>query len=470
MNFKISIRTALVALIICSGLFAQAQTFAVRGLRVDTSYFYTMYPALTQTQIANKVVSDAKAAGVNTLFLYAYNSVYGALYPTTYAQTIVESGYGRQNIFKEITTVAKTNGLKVVAVVPVNNFKTVWDANPAWRAKNKAGNDYIPFAGSYMLSAWHPDFRIWLKGFYENLLSLNPDIDGLEAVEPTIDFNWAKDADYNAVANQKFQSLYPAGILGDQSWLNFRAKGMTDLISILNNAASLYSKNSYLVQTWPAKPDGSLFSSAVIKDNIGLDFDGILSLTGTSKLKFLMAELMWQQWAAEYGPAQFPVSWTTQAAKTFISYVNGRSVALIHIEISPFTGAYGSITPTTAEFANTLLAIKDLNTGIDVYDYNQIATRNAWAQLTSWGTGTTTTTPTTIQCGVTTRAMTSLPNRWGVTQICKATLPISTPSATAVAAAVTNAGSYYLVCQANGSWASVPTSSYCPAPSAAIKL
>ena len=175
-----------------------------------------------------------------------------------------------------------------------------------------------------------------LKGFYENLLALNPDVDGLEAVEPTIDFNWAKDSDYNPVANQKYQALYPIGVLGDQNWLNFRAKGMTDLIAILNNAAALYAKNSYLVQTWPAKPDGSLFSSTVIKDNIGLDLDSILSLTGTAKLNFLMAEFMWQQWAAEYGPANFPVSWTTQAAKTFIAYVNGRSVPLIHVEISPF--------------------------------------------------------------------------------------------------------------------------------------
>ena len=381
---------------------AQTSGVAIRGLRVDPSYFYSLYPGQSVDQASAQVVAKAKAAGVNTLFVYAYSSVYGAFYPTTYTGTLVENGYGKLNIVKALTSSAKANGLKVVAVVPVNSFKTMWDRNPAWRAKTKNGIDYKPFADTYLLSAWHPNFRAWLQGFYKDLIAKNPDIDGIEAVEPTVDYFWNKDSDYNAVATQKFKAQYPTGVLGDQSWLNFRAQGMTNLIKILTTSAAVANKKSYLVQTWPAKSNGNLFSSKVIKDNLGLDLDAILNFTGTSKLTYLMGEFMWQQWAAEYGPALFPVSWTRQASLAFINYVGGRSIPLVHVEISPFAGAFTNISPTKEELRDTLLSIKSLNVGIDVYDFNQISQMNAWNELAAWGYATIPNpTPTTAVYGIT---------------------------------------------------------------------
>ena len=446
---------------------AQTQESALRGLRIDTSYFYNMYPGLTPAQAANEVVTKAKASGVNTLFVYAYNSVYGALYPTTYSLTIVENGYGKQNILKELTTAAKSNGLKVVAVVPVNNFKNVWDANPLWRAKSKDGSDYVPAADHHLLSAWHPDFKAWLKGFYEDLISKNPEIDGIEAVEPMIDYRWAKESDYNPVATQNFLAAYPTGQLGDQNWLNFRAQGLTNLVGILTSVAATANKKSYLVQTWPAKPDGTLFSADVIKDNIGLDLNAVLNFTGANKLTYLMCEFMWQQWAAEYGPANFSIAWTKSAATTFINFVGARSTPIIHVEISPFAGAFTNITPTAMELQNTLLAIKDLKVGIDVYDFYQIFKLNAWTQLSAWGSAIA---PAPIpvpvvSCVSTTRTITSPANTAGVTQSCIAKLPASAPSATAITASVSKNGSYSLVCLNTGAWSAVPKTSICPAPS-----
>lgn len=374
---------------------AQTTGSSMRGLRVDPSYFYNLYPGQSITQVSSQVVAQAKASGVNTLFVYAYNSVYGSFYPTTYTGTVVESRYGKLNLVKALTNAAKLSGLKVVAVVPVNSFKTLWDKYPAWRAKKQNGTDYKPFSDTYLLSAWHPDFRTWLKGFYTDLLTKNPDIDGIEAVEPTVDYQWRKESDYNAVATQKFKTLYPTAVLGDQSWLNFRAQGMTDLINILTTAAGTANKKSYLVQTWPAKSNGNLFSSTVIKDNLGLDLDAILKFTGNAKLTYLMGEFMWQQWAAEYGPAKFPVSWTRQAALAFINYVGNKSIPLLHVEISPFAGSFTNVSPTREEFRDTLLAIKNLNVGIDVYDFNQIAKMSAWNELMAWTTSVTPTpTPT----------------------------------------------------------------------------
>lgn len=356
-----------------------------RGLRIDTGYFYSLYPGLNVDEIANKVVSKASASGVNTLFIYAYNPVYGALYTTEYRYALTEGGYGRSNILKQLTLEAKKYGLKVVACVPVNNFKEVWTQKPAWRAKTIYGDDYIPADNMYLLSAWHPEFRKWLEGFYKDLFNKNPYIDGIEAVEPFIDYRWQKESDYNPVSNNLFKTFYPSSNLGDSTWLNFRAQGLTDLIGIMNLTASLYKKTSYMIHTWPALADGKLYPSVVIKDNAGLDLDGILHLHNNKKLKYLTAELIWQQWAAEYGPANFPVSWTRQASLEFINYVNTRSTPLIHVEVTPFIGSGGNIvTPTLNDFENNLISIRDLKVGVDVYDYSQIEYLEAWKELLAW--------------------------------------------------------------------------------------
>jgi hypothetical protein len=234
------------------------------------------------------------------------------------------------------------------------------------------------------MSAWHPNFRTWLAGFYTDLLSNNPEIDGLEAVEPFVDYHWAKQSDYNSVSNNKFKNLYPKARLGDSTWLKFRAQGLTDLIDLMNTTAHSYNKQSYLVQTWTARSDGSLFSSDVLRDNIGLDINGILNLTNSNKLDFFMAELMWQQWAAEYGGTVFNPNWTKKASLDFINSVNNRSTPLIHVEITPFLGTMGYVAPTLTEFSTTLQSIRDLNLGIDVYDYNQLINLNAWDSLLSW--------------------------------------------------------------------------------------
>jgi hypothetical protein len=42
---------------------------------------------------------------------------------------------------------------------------------------------------------------------------------------------------------------------------------------------------------------------------------------------YLVAELIWQQWAAEYGTDHFSMSWTCTATLAFMKLVNKRSRA-----------------------------------------------------------------------------------------------------------------------------------------------
>lgn len=356
----------------------------LRGLRIDTAYFYDLFPSLSVSEIIKKLITEVKLFGVDTLFVYAYNPVFGALYPTDYPFTHVEMGYGKLNILKDLTLAAKSNGLKVVGVVPVNNFKSLWDQKPLWRSKTKSGSDYVPKADVFLLSAWHPDFKVWLRGFYKDLLDKNPALDGIEAVEPFVDYDWSGDSDFNIFAIENFRRIYPRSRLGDDNWIQLRSRGLTDLIALMNTEVHLHQKAAYLVQTWPVKTNGQLLTNNEIKHHMGLDFNAVLNLKSEEKPDFIIAELMWQQWASEYGRNLFFPEWTRLAALHFINFVDSRAHVLVHLELSPFNGNKGTVVPTKQEFAESLQSIRDLNIGVEVYDYSQIVKAGAWRELFEW--------------------------------------------------------------------------------------
>jgi len=341
-------------------------TSAIRGMRFDPSYYYGK--GYTARTLAQYIADQAYTNGVNTIFVMAYSPAYGAFYPTTYADTAVEGGFGQGNILGELITAAHAKKIKVVAWLPVNNFKKVWDNHPDWRSKKKDGSDYLPVANTYFLSCWHDSFQSWYRGFLEDLLARYPNLDGIEAGEGIVDWYWNYEADYNLAASQKYLQQYPGGTLGDANWKLYRAKGMTRLHEILISVAHSRGVGAYVVQTWTAKPDGHLMTSAEIADGSGFDFDGIMSLA--DKPDYLMAELMWQQWAAEYSnPTTFNPDWTATARNEFISKVNGRVKALVHVELS----AFGSYAPTPIQLETSLRYAATGTAGVDFYDHYQVA-------------------------------------------------------------------------------------------------
>ena len=356
----------------------------LRGLRVDPSYFYDLYADHSAADIARKVVNEAEASHVNTIYLYAYNSVNGAFYQTNYPMTEVEFHLGRQDIFGEIYRLARARGMRVIACLSIFDFKIVWQKNPDWRSKLLNGTDYKPFAHAYLLSTWHPDFKKWFRGFIADLAMRFPELYAIEAIEPTVDAFWMKEADFNPIANQEFYERYPGAKLGDNNWKKFRARGVTKLLAIMAEEAHRQNIFAGVVQTWPAKPNADLYSNDEVRDKIGYNLDDILNLQGSQKMDFVMGEFLWQQWAAEYGNPAFTPEWTRRVSHEFIQFVGARSKPIIHVEISPWHGEHSSITPTDAEFHQTILAIKDFVSGIDVYDHSQIENRKAWDELSSW--------------------------------------------------------------------------------------
>lgn len=374
-------------LILLSVFFWSLFTFAspeIRGLRVDPSYFYGLYEGQSDDEIANQVISKARAANVNTLFLYAYNPSNGAFYQTDYPMTEVEVGYGKTQVFSKIYALALQHQMKVIAVFPITDFHTVWENKPEWRSKHLDGTDYRPFPHAYFLSAWHPEFRTWIRGFIADMLTRFPELYAIEAVEPTVDCFWMMAADYNPYSNQEFFNRHPQGQLGDENWKKFRAQGITDLLAIMSEESHARGILSGVVQTWPANADGSLFTHEMVRDEVGFDLEGILNLQGNQKIDLITGELMWQQWKAEFGTEVFTPEWTRQASADFISLVAGRSFPILHIEISGWIGQHSTVYPTIDEFQRSLQVIRDLAPGIDIYDHSQIETMDAWSALKGW--------------------------------------------------------------------------------------
>lgn len=352
----------------------------IKAMRVDPSYLYGM--AASAQAAAQLVVTDAVAMGVNTLFMLSYTS-YGAFYKTSYQYTAVETGFGAEDMLGNLITAAHAKGIKVVAWLPVNDFKQAATAQAAWRAKTKKGKNYSPSSGTYILSAWHPGFRAWYQGFLTDLLTNYPTLDGIEAGEGQVDYNWDMTTDYNATATQLYQAAYPKGTLGDANWVAFRTLGMTGLHQILGTVAHKFGKKAYVVQTWSPYDDGTgnLMTSADIASGSGFDFAGIMNLPAPGRPDVMTAELIYQQWlAGSSDTAPFTPAWTVQATKQFIAQVPAGVTPLVHVEISDFGD--GPITP-----ANFETALGDgyagCPGGADFYDFYQIVTDNAQADVTA---------------------------------------------------------------------------------------
>ena len=359
-----------------------------RGIRLDPSYFYTSHSGKSVQEIATDVMTNLSSVGTNTVYLYAYNSIYGAYYPTDYQYTNVEAGYGVMNIFAGLVAEAQKKKIKVIAVMPLNNFKTAWESNSSWRSKTSGGIDYKPFADAYLLSVSKPEFKTWYQGLIQDLVQRHPHISGVEAVEPTLDYSWAGLPDQNQAALDKFNALEPGSAVGSQNWRNFRAQEFTDFIALFNQKVHSLDKETYLVQTWTADSSGNLMDPTTIKNSSGFDFLGIGSLSGASRSDNFICELIWQQWYGEYGNSIFSPDWISAASSSFISKMKtagSTSKLIVHIEISKFAGPYTSIQPSLDQFKQTIQAAKTTPAdGVSVYDYQQIRTLNAFNILQEW--------------------------------------------------------------------------------------
>lgn len=363
---------------------AVAQTVPVRGLRFDPGYVYDD-PGLAGKsiqQIAAIAAQNVKNAGFNTIFLFAYSPYYGAFYNTAYSMTNMEGYLGKGNFTTALINEAHARGIKVIADLPMNNFYKVWQAMPTWRMKKKGGLDYRPYSDLYLLSIFHPDFKNWYTGFIKDFLTKHPNIDGIEAFEPQLDFNWNNSADYNPAANAKFYATYPSGTLGSAQWETVQANEVISYLGNFFGLARAKGKEAHVVQTWTAQSNGSLMPAATLTKAIAFNFLGFNVLPLNQRPTYIQGEFMWAQWASEYGGSVFNPDWIKSAATSFLSQMKALSQsAIVHTELSEFSGSRGTVRPTGPQFLQELKTLRAMNVNFDVYDYYQVSELNLWSGI-----------------------------------------------------------------------------------------
>lgn len=345
----------------------------VRGLRVEPAYLYNTYPKVDSKRAARDIVEDAIAMNANTLLIQAYNSTYGAFYPAELPFGEVEHGIGKKGIFSAIVEEAHRRGIATVASIPINSFRSVWQAQPNWRVIQKDGADYVPAPNVYPLCVWSEGFREWYSNFVEDLIQRHPKLDGIEIVEGRIDYKWKGTVDFNPELISKFNTAHPGALVGDAVWKKFRAEGLTSLHGKAFEIAHRHHKSALIVQTWTAQKDGTLIDPEKLRDASGFDFMGIANLPKPSRPDFFVGEFIWQQWRSERGTSVFDPNWTASAAKTFVGKIRRRTRPIVHVELTKF----GEIEPTLSEFQKALSLAVELSDGATFYDYQLVKARGA---------------------------------------------------------------------------------------------
>ncbi len=340
----------------------------LKGIRIDPGYFYGgSYSGQSTDAIAALMVDLALEWGANTIYFRAVSPYYGAFWnqPVT-PDLYSEGGHGVNNIFPLVIQKAHAAGVTIIAYVEPNRMKSVWDANPDWREKDIQGNDYRP--DSYPLSVFHPDYLAWTTSFVNELLDMGAD--GVDIAE--CDYVvWGDAATYDAAANARYFAEYPAGSLGDANWVALRKQVLTEWYEHIGTVTHAREREFHVTYTWVSHADGSLYNHADISQGTGFSFDDLLALPIASRPDVIVAELMWQQAAARHGEALFDAEWTESASKQFTTFVAGRAEAIVHVEVSPFIGAAGTIAPMPDEIETSVALALQHSDGADIYDMDQ---------------------------------------------------------------------------------------------------
>jgi len=350
----------------------------VRAVRFDAGYYYGR--GLSARQLAENLTRSWSEQGVNLVYFYAYNRVYGARYHTRYAGNTMED-YGRQDLLGHMLKEAHRHGIKVIAWLNGVQHKQMWEAHPEWRQKTQDGADYKPDRDSYFLCVRNPEVMKWWLGLVDDLLTRYPDLDGIDLAEFQIDL-WGDNACYCEHCRGQFAEGHPDEAMPGDEWREFRADGLTRLLLASSRLAQSYGKESHITTVFTAGRDGNLMSDEKVRDAIGFDLEGVLA--GPSRPDVIQAELIWQQWAAIYRDGgTFTAEWTRDAVREAKRMVAGRARFIAHVEVTDF--GRGGL--DGASLARTIAAAVEARPdGIDVYDSYQLEkTEEAAERLeTAW--------------------------------------------------------------------------------------
>jgi uncharacterized lipoprotein YddW (UPF0748 family) len=330
-------------------------------VRFDASYYYGRYSSARE--LAAAVTDSWAEQGVNLVYFYAYNRVYGARYRTSYAENIMED-FGRQDLLRHLLREAHRRDIRVIAWLQQGvQHKQVWESHPDWREKKADGTDYKPNNDSYFLCVRNPEVMQWWLGLVDELLTSYPDLDGVDLAEFQLDL-WGDNACHCEHCQAHYAATHPGESSPSNAWRQFRAEGLTRALLATSRLVHSHEKEVHFTTVLTARKDGRLMSSAQVRDATGFDLDAVLS--HPDRPHVLQAELIWQQWAAIYQDREtFTPEWTTAAIRQAKDMVRGRARLIAHIEVTDF-GVGGLDGPGLAR--TVACAVQGSPAGIDIYD------------------------------------------------------------------------------------------------------
>jgi hypothetical protein len=355
----------------------------VRAVRFDAGYYYGQ--GTSAKGLAEELAASWSKQGVNLVYYYAYNRVYGARYRTHYAGNVMED-YGKQDLLRYMLRECHQRNIQVVAWIQGVQHKQMWEQHPDWRQKTVDGKDYKPDNDSYYLCVRNPEVQQWWLGMVDEMLQSYPELDGLDLAEFQLDL-WGDHACHCEHCRSQFAQAHPGKKPASDEWRKFRADGLTRTLLATSRLAHRAGKDVHLTTVFTARNDGKLMTSAQVRDAIGFDLDAILA--SPDRPEVVQAELIWQQWAALYSARDtFTPEWTTGAVKQAKAMLHGRAKLIAHVEVTDFgVGALDG-----PKLARTIAsAAQGGPLGIDIYDAHLLAqTEGAskYLQLAWLGSGT----------------------------------------------------------------------------------
>ncbi|MGZ4207231.1 MAG: DUF2334 domain-containing protein [Actinomycetota bacterium] len=376
-----ALRRGLIALMAAtlslSGLGAAGAATApsrVQGVIVDPADYVTRQP--NAAALARTLAADLADDGVNTIYLNAYNVEYGAYYRTSYRYSS-EAPYGRQDLLGKLINAAHARGIRVFAAFYDHQHRGAWEANPSWRAKTQSQGDYNPPRTDvqFYLSVGRPEAVAWWLGFLRDLLTNYPNLDGIELREPIVNW-WGTDADWNPAMTAAFRQAHPGAARGGDEWRAYRAQALTTFMHGEIAAIHKTGRLAHVTTVGSAYESGTLMPATDVARETGFDLDGLL--TGADRPDAIKVEIIWQQWARNWGFVTFTPAWTGYATGAFLRQIAGRAPVIVHIELTQF----GSHKLTSSEVDETLtLADRTDVAGLDVYSAALADRMGFWPQI-----------------------------------------------------------------------------------------
>ncbi len=334
-------------------------------MRFDASYYYGR--GLGARDLAAELAQSWSSQGINLVYYYAYNRVYGARYRTRYAGNVMED-YGRQDLLRHVLRECHQRNIKVIAWIQGVQHKQIWESHPDWREKNADGSDYKPGGDSYFLCVRKPEVMQWWLGLVDELLKNYPDLDGIDLAEFQLDL-WGDHACFCDDCREQYRQAHAKPAAPGDDWRRFRADGLTRVLLATSRLAHSYGKEVHVTTVLTARRDGKLMTSAQVRDAIGFDIEALLA--SRDRPEVLQAELIWQQWAATYSDRNtFTPEWTTSAVRQAKQMLRGRAQLIAHVEVTDF-GAGGLDGPRLARTIASAAEAAPL--GIDIYDAHLLA-------------------------------------------------------------------------------------------------